>query len=386
MKSLTWRVKQGQVHGETPEALARRFHEAVGQPDAALVMFFCSAEHDPVQVVDALQARFGATPLVGGWTVGEIGPDGSRTGSLAGASLPARHFRSAVVSLDPAAPAALATAQDEVRQALLGLEQGQGPCTASNTFGFLMVDGVSEHEEPVTRALQAALGDVPLIGGTVGNTPRFERTWVYGQGRLMVNAAVLTLLRTDLPLLPVMTQHFEPLPQRLVVTGANARQRLVHEIDGRPATLAYADALGVPVQALDEAVFAATPLAVLIGGTSFIRSVSRALPDGSLKFYGAVDEGMVLHVMRPNDLVGNLRRALDSVRARLGPPELVLGCECFLRRTLADRSGEQAQLDALMREHRVLGYLSFGEQYRGVHVNQTFCALAIGAPPDDGHD
>ena len=36
----------------------------------------------------------------------------------------------------------------------------------------------------------------------------------------------------------------------------------------------------------------------------------------------------------------------------------------------------------LYRRYNVVGFETYGEQYRSMHLNQTFTGLAIGAPPD----
>jgi hypothetical protein len=38
-----------------------------------------------------------------------------------------------------------------------------------------------------------------------------------------------------------------------------------------------------------------------------------------------------------------------------------------------------------MVRHRVCAFNTYGEQYRGVHVNQTFAGIAIGSPKGAPH-
>ena len=40
------------------------------------------------------------------------------------------------------------------------------------------------------------------------------------------------------------------------------------------------------------------------------------------------------------------------------------------------------RVEALVRENHVIGFSSYGEQYGGVHVNQTLTGVAIGQLAD----
>jgi hypothetical protein len=45
--------------------------------------------------------------------------------------------------------------------------------------------------------------------------------------------------------------------------------------------------------------------------------------------------------------------------------------------------GLQERVATLFRENYVIGFNSYGEQYGGVHVNQTLTGIAIGMPADE---
>lgn len=55
-------------------------------------------------------------------------------------------------------------------------------------------------------------------------------------------------------------------------------------------------------------IFANHPLVVRVGGTNFVRSIQKANEDGSLTFYCAIDEGIVLARAQGCDLSENLAR------------------------------------------------------------------------------
>jgi hypothetical protein len=201
---------------------------------------------------------------------------------------------------------------------------------------------------------------------------------VYFDGGFHADSAVLVLVTTPLPFRIFMTQHFVATEQRGVVTAADTERRIVAEIDGWPAAEAYARMVGADVHNLDPQRFAASPVVVPIGGTNYVRSIQKANPDGSLTFFCTIEEGVVLRAAQGVDLVENLEQAFAGIRAAIGRPQLVIGCDCILRKLEIAQRGLVERVEAVFGDNNVIGFNGYGEQYCGVHVNQTLTAIAIG--------
>jgi hypothetical protein len=232
----------------------------------------------------------------------------------------------------------------------------------------------------VVQTLQASLGGVLLCGGSAGDDLKFEQTWVFHEGRFHTDSAVLVLVNTSLPFKIFKTQHFVSDAERLVVTEADVRQRIVKEINGLPASEEYARVQGIAVEDLNPAHFAATPVVVIIDGTDYVRSIQKANPDGTLTFYCAIDEGLVLRVAHGDNLVNNLEQAFARVRDEIGPLQLTFGCDCILRNLEISQKQLKARVGEVFEQNNTVGFSTYGEQYGGVHVNQTFTGIAIGQP------
>lgn len=372
-------IRQAQSCATDAHEAVSEFHAAVSQPDIALVLFFCSSDYDLDAVAAEIRRRFAGVQVVGCTTAGEIGPAGYCERSITGASFPADSFGAAVGRLDRLQEFGIDRGQAFAQEVLQELETRAPQASPENSFALLLIDGLSVREEAVTRTLQHALGRRPLIGGSAGDGLRFRNTYVFHDGHFHPDSSLLTLVTTPLRFKAFMTQHFVAAEQRVVVTAAETRNRLVREIDGRPAAEAYADLIGAAPSALGPMHFAASPMVVTIGGSHYVRSISKAKPDGSLKFFCAIDEGVVLRVAHGADLVGNLEQAFAAVRSEIGEPQLVIGCDCILRRLEVIQNHQVDRVDDIMRRHQAVGFNSYGEQYRGMHVNQTFTGIAIGS-------
>ncbi len=376
------RILRAQSSATDPRQAVAEFHAGVAQEETALVVFFCSSHYDRDLIADEMRRRFGTALVVGCTTAGEIGPAGYCKHSLTGASFPAQGFSAVAGRLGDLAQFEISQGQAFTQSLLQQLETQEPGAQTHNSFAFLMVDGMSMREEPVTRALQNALGRIPMFGGSAGDDLRFDTTWIYFDGTFHDSSAVLLVATTDLPFRIFKTQHFVSTAERMVVTDADAEHRIVREINGLPAAEEYARLVGVDVDDLDPMRFAASPVVVLIDGVDYVRSIQKANPDGSLTFYCAIEEGLVLRVARGVDLVENLEQAFAGVQAQIGPPQLLFGCDCILRELEIMQLGLRERVAELMLRNNAIGFNTYGEQFGGVHVNQTFTGMAIGAPKE----
>jgi hypothetical protein len=377
-------IRIAQSCAQDPVAAAADLHSGLVQADCSLVLFFCSSEYDHDALAVEMARRFAGVPLAGCTTAGEIGPLGCRDRSITGVSFSRNACTAVVGRLEGLSSFhgadGVAFAQD-LRRRLQDLAPADW-----NAFAFLLVDGLFGHEEQVAHSLQQGLGDLPVVGGSAGDCLDFQRTYVYWDGRFTSDAAVLVVAATPLPLMEFKTQHFAATEARLVVTDADPDRRLVREINGLPAAEEYARLLGVDAAELGPAQFAASPVVVLIDGADYVRSIQRVEPGGGLKFYCAIERGVVLRVARGVDLVENLGSALERVSAQIGPPQLVLTFDCILRKLEIDQTGLKDTVGEVLRTHNAVGFNTYGEQFCGVHVNQTLTAIAFGARGSDGSD
>jgi hypothetical protein len=349
----------------------------------ALVVFFCSVHYDLDILASEIQHLFTGVQVIGCTTAGEIGPEGYRDRTICGASFPSSSFTAAYARIDGLQQFKSIRADSLAQDLMQRMESLEPGADASNSFALLLIDGLSVREEPVTRTLQNAFGRLPLVGGSAGDGLNFGKTWVYSDGSFHTDSAVVAMVTTHVPFRIFKTQHFVPTGRRIVVTAADSEHRIVKEIDGWPAAEGYARFVGTDVKSLDPARFAEQPIVVVIDGTNYVRSIQKVNPDGSLTFFCAIEEGLVLREARGVDLVGNLQEAFAEIHEAIGPPQLVIGCDCILRKLEMTQHGLLDRVEEVFRHNNVVGFSGYGEQHLGVHVNQTLTGIAIGDLADD---
>jgi len=117
---------------------------------------------------------------------------------------------------------------------------------------------------------------------------------------------------------------------------------------------------------------------VRAGGEYHVRSIQTANADGSLTFYGAIDEGLVLTIGDPVDRIAGMEALFADIRGAIGPVDRIIGFDCVLNRIDAEQRQIAQDVSELYRRHAVIGFNTYGEQFHALHVNQTFSGLAIG--------
>ncbi len=374
----TLKVKKGASRAQDPVAAARELAEAIRQPNTKFALFYCSPHYDLDVLGKALTAELPGIELIGCTTAGEITPIGYLEGALTGVSIASEDLRAVSRRVDNLDEFEFVQGEQVAKDLLQTLRHEGREANGENTFGFLLIDGLSTKEEGVVSAIYRGLGNIQLFGGSAGDGTRFEATYVFHEGKFRKNCAVFTLFHTAHPFVVFKTQHFVSSEDKMVVTEADPARRIVTEINGEPAGREYARMVGLEVDKLTPLIFSTYPVVVNLGGSYYVRSIQKVNEDESLTFFCAIDEGIVLTVARGVDLIENLEQTFDGIRRQVGEPELILGCDCILRHLEIDQREITDQVAELLARNNVIGFATYGEQYNALHVNQTFTGVALG--------
>lgn len=343
------------------------------------IIVFFAVEHDAHVLAAGLGAAFPGIPISGCSTAGEIATAGMTQGGAVALAFPEQGFRvlaSPIENLDGFGVERVTGIARALKARLS--RPGGDPRMGDRVFALMLVDGLSNCEEMLVAAVHWAIDDVQLVGGSAGDGLAFHETALISDGRVIRNAAILFMIEADVPFRVFKTQTFEPTATKLVVTAADTEKRIVHEFNAEPAAQEYAGAIGLLLDDLGPFSFASHPLVVKVGGDYYCRSIRNMNPDGSLAFFCAIDEGLVLTVARPKDMVQSTAATLSDVSRLLSGVDFVLGFDCVLRRLDAENRQIGHQLEDLYRANNVVGFHTYGEQYNAMHLNQTLTGIAFG--------
>lgn len=379
-------IRRGQSQAKDPLTAVTEFHAAVHQPGMELVIFFCSSHYDLESITQAMNELFPQVTVIGCTTAGEIGPNGYQEFSITGASFPSKHFTAICSHLSELNEINEKMGLTVVESALRKIEERAPQASAENTFAFLLIDGLSLQEDKTTRILQGALGNIGMFGGSAGDDLGLKKTMVFVNGAFHANSAILALIHTNCSFKIFKEQHFVSTEKTLVVTRADPKHRIVHEFNGYPAAIEYARCVGASIDKLNPMQFSASPIVVRINGVDYVRAILSVNADNSLTFYCAIDNGLILKAAHGVDMVNSLEKTFKQISNEIGEPELILGCDCILRKIEVQRISIRKQIEALFKRYHVIGFNTYGEQYMGMHLSQTLTGIAIGAPRVKHHD
>lgn len=372
-----------------PDRLVRRVHVADPGPETAagivaelgpgplaLVAVFATPDCGFEGLMAQLTHALPGTSVIGCTTAGELSA-GYREGGIVAIGLPASHFVTDTILLPDLHALDPNTQVRDIIRRRSGLT-AIAPHWQSE-FAILLVDGLSRREDAVVAMAMHGLGQVPLFGGSSGDGTRFARTSVACDGEVMQNAAVLTCVRTRCGVKVFSIDNLTPTDRRMVVTRADPEQRIVYDINAENASHEYARLLGKDPAQLDPFTFAAHPVVVRFGGRHHVRAIQRVTEDGALVFFSAIDEGMVLTLADSENMATHLSRELSALTNPV-PPDTIIAFDCILRRIEAQQKQWTGDVSRVLADHNVVGFSTYGEQFSGLHINQTMTGVAIYPP------
>jgi hypothetical protein len=361
------------------DAFARAVRQEADSIEAQFALFFFSQALVSAEALAASLARHApGLAYAGCSTAGEITPAGLDEGQMLAMIFPQRAFTAVSTMIRRLSVSGMDAIAGEVERLRRTLQARTGRSNSGSVFALCLIDGLSYAEEAVASAVHWGLDDIPMIGGSAGDDLKFETTTLISNGEVASDCAIVVLVSTDIPFHVFKTENFIPTGEKLVVTSSDPDRRIVREFNAATAADEFAAAIGVTPQALTPLSFASHPVVMRVGGEYYCRSIQKHNADGSLSFFCAIDDGIVMSIAEPTDLVESTSLALHDASDRVGGIDLVLGFDCVLRRLDAQNRQIFRDMSELYRENRVIGFGTYGEQYRSMHLNQTFTGIAFG--------
>ncbi|TPL95331.1 FIST signal transduction protein [Mesorhizobium sp. B2-3-12] len=362
-----------------PDVFARAMAAEAAAINAGFALvFFSQSLVEAGALSRALSVHAPCLRHAGCSTAGEITPQGLEEGHMLAMLLPSASFTAVSTMVENLSTSGMDGITEEVEALRRTLRARLGGERTRNTFALCFIDGLSYAEEAVSSAIHWGLDDIPLLGGSAGDDLKFETTRLISNGKVSSDSAIIVLVATEIPFHVFKTDNFIPTDEKLVVTASDPDHRIVREFNATNAAEEYAASVGILPQTLTPLSFASHPVVVKVGGEYYCRSIQRMHADGSLSFFCAIDDGVVLSIAQPKDMVESTRAALREVKERLGGIDMILGFDCVLRRLDARNRQVFRDISELYRVNNVVGFGTYGEQYRSMHLNQTFTGIAFG--------
>lgn len=363
-----------------PARVIEELHAGICGCDPALITVFVSSNLPYEDIVAPLSEAFPGVPLVGCTTAGSLTCESYEADGSIAIAFDRAAFGFETCLLTNLRDFSMAQGGEAIEAAYFRLLRKLEP-ERENFFAMLLVDGLSRREEEIAASTYAALDEVPIFGASAGDNLNFDTTQIFFNGDVLEDSALVVIGASSRQMEVFKFEHFRPTEQKIVVTAADPERRIVWSLDAEPAAEEYARLIGVAPEELTPEVFAANPMLVRIGGEYHVRAVQQVDKEGALHFYCAIDEGIVLTLAHPEDMRDNLVQNMERISERIGRLDTVLCFDCILRRLEAERLDIKKDLLPIFERYNMIGFNTYGEQYRFLHLSQTLTGLAIGAAP-----
>lgn len=363
-------IKTISLKGADSAELAAQAKAALADMEPRLLVFFASSVYPP-DLARTLQDAFPACPTIGATSHSEFCNGGYTTGSVSIMAMDAGSVEDAWVEVvtgireTPAVTGAVNRIHRHFGGAEKILEE------FDNYVGIILFDSNAKAEERVMDRLGTA-SDILFVGGS-SSVGEAGVSRVYANGASYEDAVVLAVLRVRQGFDIIKTQSASILsPRKLLVTKSDTRNRILHELDGRPCGEVYAEVLGVPLETIEDH-FVSNPLGVVAGGSIFIRTFDQVV-DGGITLHCGLPEGTEIQVLKTGDLVADTQAALDTVMNY--QPAGVVNFNCLYRTLEMLHTNVTEPYAALFGRYPSIGFSTEGEAFLG-HINETSTVLAI---------
>lgn len=290
--------------------------------------------------------------------------------------------------------------------AMMGKKTGLNPRDLDfrEYAGWLLLDGLADCNDHVVERT-GELTEFVFGGGCAGDGGKFKKTHVWVDDKIFENGAAFVLMRPRRKFTVLKTQSIAMTDKAMTATKVDRARRVILEFDGKPAAVAYAEAMGVRLDpralvqsgkeqtdamkgalsvhgiatdtggrmvSRDEFVelLPKWPLCLVVAGEPFIRAATTFVDGGGIRVYMPPIEGLRYIVARAGDVVEETRRVLEEKHRELGSISAVLGAGCMLRQAQLNNESRVPEYERLFAAIPTLDFSSYGEIYISV-VSQS---------------
>ena len=378
-------VKTGYSNNKNESLAVQEVLQQVKQVDLKCVVFFVSSHYDQLKFSEAINSyaarddAYKDVEFVGCTSAGEFTEQGFMKESVTAMGFASPELAVGVGIGKQISGNPIGAAKKAVEKACFQLGITVDDVNSSNYTGLVLIDGLQSVEEYIMLGVSKIARNLPVAGGSAGDDFDFKKTIIHARGKTYENAMLLLIFKTDIPIRIVQTSSYLPTTKKLKITKADLDNRIVYEFNGRPAADEYARALGISVEELTADFFMKHPLALSFEDEYYIRSILKVLKEeGALLFFSHITEGMHVTIMQPGQIVQETKDVIKKIQDEMQDISAIIAFNCIMRYRESERQGNLTQLIKELSIAPLIGFNTYGEQYNGMHVNQTMTLIVFG--------
>ncbi len=366
--------------------------EKLGGLEASILFAFASVQYSQEEVLKGIREIAPKAIVVGGSAAGEITSwrtifDGVNVLAIASDTVKFVPGFARGVSKDSFQSGAA------VAKAVMDAAKGKKP-----SLFIMLPDGMTGNGAAIVEGVKSVLGkNAAIIGGSLGDDYRFEKTYEYYQDEVLSDVIVGVGMYGDFSYGFGIKHGWEPIGLPLRVTKAEGVK--LQEVDGKPALKIYEDYFGKEAAELVREPLARMaytyPIGLTVEGSDelLIRDPVIANEAGEITMAAAIPEGTIIRLM-----IGDRDNAIAAAKTAAGvaleqlegaTPRFILMFNCMARnKLLGTRCHEEnTEVSQIIGDDiPMVGFYTYGEQgpllgKKGTPAyfhNETMTLLVVG--------
>ena len=371
---MTKNFKTAQSKDQNIDIAVNSIKEQLAGVNTQLIIYFVSSIYPTEAISKGMAAAFPGVRTIGCTTCGEMGPHEMGDNSIVAMAWGYESLKSLHIEVleniktdEACVSKAFASFEKSLKTPMKTLDPNR-------YVGILLIDGWSACEERINDIL-GNLTNVPFIGGSAGDDLTYKGTYLYVDGQVYNNAAVLMLMEPSNGFTIFKTQSFKSTKKTLVPTKVDEKRRMVIEFDGKPATEAFAESLGVSESDLPH-LSSKYALALVFDEQNYFMRATQFIENKSIIFGCAIKEGLKLTIMEPGDIVEDTRKDLEKAKQMTGSLQAIIDFNCGYRFIALRRINQLQGYFNLFQDIETIGFGTYGECYIG-YMNHTSVMLLL---------
>jgi hypothetical protein len=337
------------------------------------ITFFASSIYNPAELISAMNGNFPDIHTFGCSTAGEI-----VAGSMISNSIVAMAFTDEIIEDIKIEVVNNISSNLDLQPNFKAFEDYYNTpfykLDNSKYFGLVYIDGLSKAEEK----LLDTLGDhtnVMFVGGSAGDDLKFAKTIIYANGKYYDNAAALVLIKSKVEFGFEKIQSFTTTEHTVVATKVDETNRIIYELNNKPAAEVYASILNTTIPELQN-YFSKYALGLIVDEQPYIRSIQQIIYNTALLAYCNILEGTKLTIMKTSDMITDTNKFCEDIKKKYKSISGILLFNCILRTLELQNQNKIVEYANLFSDVPIIGFNTYGEAYIG-HINQTATFLVL---------
>lgn len=212
---------------------------------------------------------------------------------------------------------------------------------------------------------------IPLIGGTD------DCGKVSANGKVFNDSCAFMIIRNTTGKIKAYKENiYTSTGKRFVATKTDPANKLLIEVDGKPAERFYREALSITKDETSTQTFK-NPFGRIYGNETYLISIKDIVGD-ALECYKQVNNMDILTLMELKDYDAIVEDTLNQIHTDLPNVNGILSVNCLFRYLLFKQEHyEDTYFKKMNRFGSHAGLVGLGEHFNKQHINQTMCCIAF---------